>query len=228
LHEHLSIPRITVLIADDHPIFLRGVRSVLDESGAVHVVGQAHDGTSAWDLIQKLSPDVVLLDMEMPHMDAIQVARRVARQNLPTRVIVLTMHKTEDIFRQALEEGVLGYLLKDDMAADVVQCIRTVHSGQHFIAPSLSSLLLRKRSHPATSASALEQGLSPTQQQVLRLLAGGLTSKEIALELGISHRTVENHRFRITETLGLKGQNALLRYVLQKRIDSQPPPSLSP
>ena len=211
---------IKTLIVDDHPIFLRGVRAMLEKSPRIEIVGEANDGASAWQLIQSLDPDVVVLDLDLPNMDGLQVARRVHRHKLRCRIVVLTMHKNEDLFRQALEEGVLGYLVKDDMAADVAQCLRTVHSGAHFIAPALSGFLLRGKPGGTQARAADESSLSPTQRAVLNLLAGGLTSKEIGQELGISHRTVENHRFRITETLGLKGQNALLRYALQQRAAS--------
>jgi DNA-binding NarL/FixJ family response regulator len=204
---------ITVILADDHPLFLSGVRSTLEKVDFVRVVGEAHTGTSAWELIQKWTPTVAILDLDMPGLDGLQIARRVARQKLPVKLVLLTMHKREELLREAIDLGVLGYLPKDDMAADVVACIKAVVRGDHFIPASLSSLMLKARSLIPPSQTPL----SPTQNEVLKLIAKGLSSKEIATEMGISVRTVENHRFRITEKLGLKGNNSLVRYVLENR-----------
>jgi DNA-binding NarL/FixJ family response regulator len=208
---------ITIVIADDHPIFLRGLRSMLESGPGLRVVGEAHDGAAAWLQIQNLKPAVAILDLDMPQLNGLQVARRVARHQVPVRLVMLTMHRTEDLFREAIELGVLGYLLKDDMAADVIQCIKAVTSGQHFIAPGLSSWLVRPRSPSGESGPPGLADLSPTQREVVNLISRGMTSKEIAAELGISYRTVENHRFRIAEKLGLKGSNSLLRFALERK-----------
>jgi two-component system, NarL family, response regulator DegU len=212
---------LTVFIADDHPMFVKGVRSALEKSPAIRIVGEAHDGVSAWESIQKLRPNIAILDVDMPGLNGLQIARRLSRLKLPVRLVMLTMHKKEDLFRQAIDLGVLGYLLKDDMASDVVQCLKTVSEGKHFITPALSSFLVRLNldtSEHGVARMTLDE-LSPTQREVLKLVAEGLTSKDIAVELGISFRTVENHRFRIVEKLGLKGTNSLLRFALQNRAE---------
>lgn len=205
--------KIRVVIADDHPIFLGGVKGLLTKEPTIHLVGEAFNGDAAWDLILAKEPDVALLDLDMPGLDGLQIARRIGRQKMPVRVVMLTMHKREELFREALDLGVLGYLLKDDMAADIIKCIHVVSKGDHFIAPALSSYLVRAKSPDSAPLAAL----SATQRDVLKLIAKGLSSKEIGTELGISHRTVENHRFRIGEKLNLRGANSVLRFALEHK-----------
>ncbi|MBI3191209.1 MAG: response regulator transcription factor [Pedosphaera parvula] len=212
-------PSITVLIADNHPIFLRGVRSILDKAPAIlKVVAEAHDGAQAWQQIQTLRPTVAILDLDMPQLDGLQIARRVFLQKIPVRLIILTMHKSPDFFRQAMALGVLGYLVKDDMTTNIVDCVQNVVAGRHFIAPAFSTFLAEAdAAAPAGSPGAPLSNLTQTQCEVLKLLARGLTSKEMAVELGISFRTVENHRFRIAEKLGLKGNHNLLRFAVENK-----------
>lgn len=205
--------RISVIIADDHPIFLGGIKAILERHPEIELAGEAYNGDAAWELVLQKRPDVAVLDIDMPGLDGLQIARRVMRQKLNVGLVMLTMHKREELFREALDLGVLGYLLKDDMAADVVKCIRVVSTGDHFIAPALSSYLIRGK----TADSGPLTNLSATQRDVLKLIAKGMSSKEIASELGISHRTVENHRFRIGEKLNLRGANSVLRFALEHK-----------
>lgn len=205
--------KIKVVLADDHPIFLGGIKAILEKHAEIELAGEAYNGDAAWEIILEKRPDVALLDIDMPGLDGLQIARRVMRQKLSVGLIMLTMHKREELFREALDLGVLGYLLKDDMAADVVKCIRVVSSGDHFIAPALSSYLIRSK----TGGTGMLGNLSATQRDVLKLIAKGYSSKEIATELGISHRTVENHRFRISEKLSLRGANSVLRFALEHK-----------
>ena len=212
-----TLDPVSVLIADDHPIFLRGLRTVLQDEPGVRIVAEARDGAQAWRQIQQAAPAVAILDIEMPELDGLQIARRVLRHRMRVRLVLLTLHQNEDILRQAIDLGVLGYLLKEDAEADVVQCIRAVIRGQHFIASALSGALVRRGAIGLDPLPAGLAGLSPTQREVVKLIAQGLTSKEIGKELGISYRTVENHRFRIVEKLGLKGSNSLLRFALENK-----------
>ena len=205
--------KIRLFIADDHPIFLGGVKAILEKCPGIDLIGEAFNGDVAWEMIMSKTPDVALLDIDMPGLDGLQISRRILRQKLPVRVVILTMHKREELFREALDLGVLGYLLKDDMAADLLKCIQVVSKGDHFIAPALSSYLVRAK----VPSSAPLASLSATQKDVLKLIAKGLSSKEIATELGISHRTVENHRFRIGEKLNLRGANSVLRFALEHK-----------
>lgn len=208
---------ISILIADDHPIFRNGLKLLLEKNENFAMVGEAANGMEAWTSIQNLKPDIAILDLEMPELDGIQVARRVARHQIPVRLVILTMYKDPDLLRQALDLGVMGYLLKDDATMDVERCLKSVHEGNHFIAPGLSSHLLTRAGFRGNPSSGHLEDLTPSQMEVLKLIARGLQSKEIGEELGISYRTVENHRYRIATRLGLKGNNSLLRYVLENK-----------
>ena len=212
-----SARSISILIADDHPIFRSGLKLLLEKNENFTLVGEASNGMEAWTSIQKLKPDIAILDLEMPDLDGIQVARRVARHQIQVRLVILTMYKDPDLLRQALDLGVMGYLLKDDATMDVDRCLKSVHEGSHFIAPGLSSHLLARAGYRGNPSSGHLEDLTPSQMEVLKLIARGLQSKEIGEELGISYRTVENHRYRIATRLGLKGNNSLLRYALENK-----------
>jgi DNA-binding NarL/FixJ family response regulator len=208
---------IAAIIADDHPVFLKGLRRILDQVPDLTVVGEANDGTAAWQLIQDRRPTLAILDLEMPGLDGLQIARRVHVEQVAVRLVILTMHKDGDLFRQALEAGVLGYLLKEDLMADLMQCLSTVTDGHLFIAPALAANLAESPVATGVSATPLLSELSATQREVLKLIAQGRTTSEMGMELGISAKTVENHRLRIVDRLGLQGNNGLLRFALENK-----------
>jgi len=205
---------ITVLIADDHPIFRKGLRDIIAANPSLRLVAEAADGLAAWELMQRLQPAVAVLDYEMPGLDGLQLALRARQAVLPVAVVMLTMHKEEDLFNHAMNSGVLGYLLKENAAEDLLHCVRSVVAGHSFISSILSDFLLRRSARVQAfrqTKPALED-LTPTQRHILRFIATDLTSKEIADRLGISVRTVENHRFHICEKLNLHGSHSLLKF----------------
>ncbi len=210
---------IRILIADDHPIFRHGLRQVIEKAPGLKVVAEADDGGSAFDLIKQHRPDIALLDLDMPVRDGFAVLRAIREERLPIRVVILTMHKDEMHFNEALNLGAKGYVLKDSAAADVVNCIKAVAAGQDYLSPSLSTHLLN-RSRRATALNEEQRGLSeltPTERRVLALLAELKTSKEIANELNVSVRTVDNHRANICAKLDLRGSHALAKFALEHR-----------
>lgn len=211
---------VTVLIADDHPVFLEGLRMILDRTEFVDVIGQAQDGESAWQMIQEKQPAVAVLDYEIPTLDGISIARRIVRDKLPTKPVILTMHKNPELVRQAVDVGVVGFLIKEQAVADIAKCLTAVMAGEHFIAPDLAASLynLSGGDQQKGAATAVDD-LTKTQREVLRLIAKGMQTKEIAAEMGVSYRTIENHRHRMAERLGLKGNNSLLRFALKHQDD---------
>jgi len=210
---------IRIVIADDHPIFRRGLRSAIETDARLKIVGEAEDGEAALEQIQALQPEIAILDMEMPNKGGFEVMRALDEKKLPVAVIFLTMHKDERFFNAALDRGAKGYVLKDSAATDIIASIKTVAAGQNFISPQLSTYLLNRR---ARAASLVEQkpglsNLTPTERQVLRLIAANKTSREIADELCISIRTVEKHRANISQKLELHGSHVLLSFALEHK-----------
>jgi len=230
--------KIRVLLADDHPIFRKGLREVLDEDEEIEVVAECGDGEAALAAIERDRPAVAVLDFDMPKRDGLAIARAVSEQGLDTKVVLLTMHGREDLLRAAFDLGVRGYVVKDGAVLDVVSAIREVMEGRPFISSSLSAMLLTGRepvgetppsapdgpAAPSSPASGGESGAPPelvrltaAERRILALIADFKTSKEIADALGIHYRTVENHRTNIAGKLGLTGSHALTRYAAQYR-----------
>lgn len=208
-------PEITIILADDHPIFRQGLRQVIEKEPCIKVLAEAGDGNAALQLIKSLQPLVAVLDLDMPELDGFGVARTVRELGLATRIIMLTMHKDELHVNQAIELGVAGYLVKDGAVAEVISCIRTVAKGSEYFSPAVSAILLG-RSRRATQEVGIGE-LTPTEKRVLVLLADLKTTKEIAAELGVSPRTVDNHRAHICSKLGLQGSHALTKYAIQHK-----------
>jgi DNA-binding NarL/FixJ family response regulator len=210
---------LRILIADDHPIFRKGLRQVIEADAHLTVVAEADDGTTALQQIQQLQPDIAILDIHMPNMSGFELARAVEEQGIQIEVIFLTMHKAEDMFNAAMDMGVKGYVLKDSAVTDIVGSIKAVMGGQPFISPQLSSFLLNRSARAATLRQhrpRLDE-LTPTEWRVLRMLAEYKTSKQIADELCIHPRTVDNHRANICTKLELRGSHALLKFVIEHK-----------
>ncbi|RAJ90029.1 LuxR family two component transcriptional regulator [Larkinella arboricola] len=212
---------IKVLIADDHPIFLMGLKEVIETDHDLAVVAGAPNGQEAVRLTQLHQPHVVVLDIDMPRLNGLQAAEQLL-QRLPTLpIILLTMHKERDPFMRALEIGISGYVLKENAVSDIVHAIRMVQSGQPYLSPEMSSYLLKRSTKTLRPTTAATQGtdplapLSPAERRVLELVAQYKSSQEIADALFISEKTVFNHRANMAFKLHLSGKNSLLRFALE-------------
>jgi DNA-binding NarL/FixJ family response regulator len=201
---------IGVIVADDHAIFRQGLASLLQAEADITLLGQAADGAEAWGLIESLQPDVAILDLSMPEPTGIEVARRVEAAGIDTRVVLLTMYDDPSAVLQAQEAGVAGYILKDNSFEELVQAVHTVAEGATFLTPSIRAKLraLQRNGRPVVA-------LSPREREVIRLIALGNSSKEIARLLGISPRTVDTYRNRLMEKLGLRSVADVVRYAVQ-------------
>lgn len=210
---------IQVLIADDHPIVRQGLRQAIEADAHIKVVAEVGDGATALERIQSLPPQIAVLDIDMPQMDGLAVARLIRERQLPVAVIFLTVHREEAFFTEALEVGAKGYVLKDSAITDIVTCIRAVANGQHFTSPAMTSYLITwsgraRREADSSGHTPSPSDLTPTERRVLSLIAEYKTSKEIAEELFISHRTVQTHRTNICQKLGIQGNHALMKFAL--------------
>lgn len=210
---------IRIVIADDHPIFRKGLRGTIETDPTLKIIAEAEDGAEALELIQTLKPEIAILDMEMPHKDGFEVIQEIQEKKLPVLVIFLTMYKDERFFNAAMNRGAKGYVLKESAVNDIITGIKAVASGQHFISPLLSTYLLNR--HQRTASLAVQKpglsNLTPAEREVLRLIAANKTSKQIAGELFIAVRTVEKHRANISEKLELRGSHALLNFALEHK-----------
>lgn len=204
---------IKVLIADDHPIFRRGLRAVIESDPALRVVAEVDNGLDALQKIEELEPEVAILDVNMPQADGLAVAKAIQEKHLPTIPVFLTMHADEAIFNAAIDADVKCFVIKDSAANDIINCIKSVINGKSFFSSSLSQFLLDRRHAPK---SPLEN-LTASERRVLRLIADGKTTKEIAEELFVSPRTVDHHRAHIAAKLDLTGKNALLTFALTNK-----------
>lgn len=210
---------IRVLIADDHPVLRAGLKQVIESDPRVHVVGEADNGLAALEQLDALTPEIAVLDIDMPGLDGFGVLREIQKRRLSTAVIFLTFHADEELFAEAMDLGAKGYILKESALSGIAEGIRAVVSGHLYVTPSLTALLLRRRSR-AQDLEAREPGLAaltPAERRILSLIARGDTSKEIAGQLGVHYRTVENHRLSIAQKLGLNGHNAVLKFALRHR-----------
>jgi DNA-binding NarL/FixJ family response regulator len=211
--------RIEIVIADDHPLFRSGLRHAVEKVAGFVVVDEAGDGKAALECIREHKPAVVVLDLDMPVMNGLDAAKQIVRERLPVAIIILTMYDDEEMFNEAMDIGVLGYVLKDSASVDIVRGIAAVARGEYFVSPSLAGIALRARQTGNVSVESRLGllNLTPTERRILKLVAEDRTSAEIADALGISARTVDNHRTNICHKLGLNGNNALLRYALTHR-----------
>ncbi len=210
---------IKVVIADDHPVYRDGLRQMLVKDSDLHLICEASDGREALDQARKQQADVLLLDVDMPRMSGVDVARERQRAGDGFEIIFLTMHREADLLNEALNLDVKGYVLKDSAAAEIRDAVRTVAGGQHYLSPKLADFVVQRVAATRALESARPElaSLTASERRILKLIASDRTSKEIATDLGLSVRTVENHRSNICNKLQLRGSHALLKFAFDNR-----------
>jgi DNA-binding NarL/FixJ family response regulator len=210
---------IKVLIVDDHPLFRSGLRQVVESDPRLKLIGETGDGATALRLIQEKKPDVAVLDVNLPGLTGLEIAGRLQGRRPPVHLIILTMHKEEEIFNRAVDLGVKGFVLKENAVDEILKAIAAVAAGEHYLSSSISGYLVRRRSR-AESLAAQKPGLedlTKAERRILKLIAEKKTSRQIGAELFISPRTVEAHRANICAKLELRGSHSLLQFALENR-----------
>jgi two-component system response regulator NreC len=205
---------VRVLLADDHAIFRAGLKALLDAEMGIDVVGEASSGDEAVEMVRDLKPDIVVMDLSMPGSGGLEATRRITALQLPTRVLVLTMHGEQEYLVPVLEAGAHGYLTKTTADRRLIDALRVVARGEVYLPPKATTLLLKEYKAAGDDNDALRQ-LSSREQEVLALTAEGFSSKEIGEKLFISPKTVDTYRARIMEKLGLTHRSELVRFALK-------------
>lgn len=212
---------IRVVLADDHQVVRQGVRIVLEDLEGAEIVGEASDGAEALDVVRDTSPDVLVLDINMPEKTGLDVARALRDDGHPVRVLILSMHDDPEYVLQAVRAGADGYVLKDASPAELRDAVRAVHEGrEHFTARVATQLSvgLRQEIEEAQLRTRLE-ALTPRETEVLLMVAEGLTNREAGERLGISPRTIETHRERVMGKLRIRTVAGLTRFVVEHGLD---------
>ena len=209
---------IRVAIADDHAVVRQGLRTFLELQDGMEVVGEAADGEEAVALVERTAPDVVLLDLVMPRVDGLEAIRRIRERAPATRILVLTSFADDHTVLPAVRAGAAGYLLKDVQPPELADAIRTVHSGEALLAPSVATMLVEQLAAEDGSDAERDEHLTPREREVLALVARGRANKAIALDLGVSERTVKTHVSNILGKLNLTDRTQAAVYAVRRGI----------
>lgn len=211
---------IRVILADDHHLVRAGIRVLLEKADDINVVGEAADGQEAIDLVERLTPDVLVIDIAMPRLNGIQATERVRAMGLVTQIVILSMYSDETLVRQALQKGAIGYLLKHAVTEELLLAVRAASLGETYLSPAVSGIILEDfLTLQATSheANPFDQ-LTPREREVLQLIAEGHTNSAIAQIMNISVKTVERHRASLMAKLDVHDVAGLTRIAIKNRL----------
>ena len=210
--------KISILIADDHPLFRAGVKQTLEDLEQVEIC-EAEEGNKALQIIRELEPDVAVIDIRMPGKTGLEILSELYNSGVTTRIILLTMHKNVNYFYKAISVGAKGYLLKETAVQDLVEAVKTVHSGGTFISSRLKALIESGKTDEFQNKLLVNSvnSLTSAERQIMKLLANWKTNCEIADILFNSTRTIENHRANISDKLNLRGVHSLVQFAIENR-----------
>jgi len=208
---------VRVVLADDHEIFRQGLRSLIEESDGIQVVGEASDGRTVISLVGELGPDVVIMDVAMPHLNGIEATRQIVGQDHQAKVVALSMHSDTEFISRMLEAGASAYLLKDGPFEELISAVKEVVQGKIHLSPSIAGAVVQDylRRLPQKDRSVYEL-LTPREREVLQLMAEGHSAKEAAADLGVSAKTVSTHRRNIMEKLDLHSVPELTKFAIRQ------------
>jgi DNA-binding NarL/FixJ family response regulator len=206
--------QLRVMLADDHALVRAGIRSLLDAMPEVEVVGEVSSGLEAVEFARRQLPDLVLLDVALPGLNGLEVTEKLVAEHPGIKVLILSMHASEEYVQRALRAGASGYLLKDASVEELGKSLRTIAAGDVYLSDALSRRVVQDYARRAADALPAP-ALTPRQREVVRLLAEGHSTKEVAHRLGLSAKTVEAHRAQIAERLGIRDVASLVRYAIR-------------
>jgi DNA-binding NarL/FixJ family response regulator len=219
--ESVAMPMLRFLLADDHEVVRRGLRSILESQPDCDVVGEAADGRRAVALTKELNPDVVILDITMPALNGLEALRQILRVRPGTKVLVVTMHDSNQMITQVLNAGARGYILKSDATRDLLAAVELLRLNKPYFTTPVSEMLLDGFLRGTSGSNAPQSGtvkLSPRQREIVQLLAEGRSSKEVAVALHVAVKTAETHRANIMRRLGCHSITELVRYAIRNKI----------
>jgi DNA-binding NarL/FixJ family response regulator len=208
-----------ILVAEDHPLYRDGLRSIIESDPKLTLVFETGDGIEAMDAARRLSPDLAVLDINLPGMGGLEIARTRLKENLSFEIVFITMYREQALFDEALDLQVNGYVLKDSTPEEIHQAILSVGNGQIWYSPSLGEFMIDHKNRQRRGHKEIPglESLTPTERRVLKLVASDRTTKEIAAQFGVSHRTIDSHRAHIGAKLGLSGSHSLLKFAFDNR-----------
>lgn len=208
---------IKILLVDDHTIVRQGIRALLESVPEIEVIGEAENGKTAVEMAESLRPDIMIIDISLPLLNGLEVTRRVRRSVPECKILVLTMHENEMYVSQILRTGASGYLVKKTAVSELILAIKAVHQGKAYFSPSISKMVLNDYLRKDTVGdTGTAEVLSNREREILQLLAEGYSNKEIAVILGLSVKTVSNHRNRIMSKLDIHDITSLVKYALKR------------
>jgi len=212
--------KIRVFLADDHLILREGIRALLEKVPDIEMIGEADDGNEAIAKVEQLLPDVVLMDITMPGLNGLEATQQIKREHPSIKVLILTVHETDQYLSEMLEAGASGYVVKTTTSSELISAIRAVHQGDVHLYPSIARMLVEDYLQKVRTGEekASYDGLTPREREILLYIAEGKQNKKIAELLGISVRTVQAHRTNLMDKLGAHDGTELVKYAIRKGI----------
>jgi DNA-binding NarL/FixJ family response regulator len=210
--------RIRVLICDDHTLFREGIKAILRDEPSIEFIGEAEDGREAVAKAEKLHPDVILMDIAMPDLSGFDATRRILQSNPKTKIIILTMYEEEEVINRCLGAGASGYVLKDAPRAHLIHALDVVNGGGQYMSSRALNKVVKHYVKGTKKTSTGYERLSDREREVLKLLADGLSLKDIAVRLVLSVKTVDAHKTNLMRKLDLHDRSQLIKYAIQRKL----------